>query len=69
MSQLTLILHFEALIGYQGFDAHIVFHNLSSPLLNVNVIQQKLSNNLLIGRIISTIQTTSFISSPLCLQY
>lgn len=62
MSQLTLMLRFETLISYQGPDTHIVSCNLSLALLNANVIQQKLSNNLLAGCIISATQTSPFIS-------
>ncbi len=64
-SQLILILQFGALISYQGSDAHIISHNLSFALLDINVIQQKLKDDLLAGCIIPAIQTTPFISSPL----
>lgn len=64
-SQLVLILHFGALIGYQGPDAHIVSRNLSSALLDANVIQKNLNDDLLAGCVIPATQTTPFISSPL----
>lgn len=60
-----MILRFGALIGYQGPDAHIVSPNLSSALLDANIIQKKLNDNLLAGRVIPATQTTPFISSPL----
>ena len=65
MSQLILILRFGALIGYQGPDAHIISRNLSSALLDANVIQQKLKDDLLVGRVIPAAQINPFISSPL----
>lgn len=39
ISQLSLILCFGALIGYQEPDAHIISRNLSSDFLNANVIK------------------------------
>lgn len=60
MSQLILILRFGALIGYQGPDAQIISRDLSSALLDANVIQQKLKDDLLAGLVIPAVQITHF---------
>lgn len=64
-SQLILILRFGALIGYQGPSSTIISRNLNSATLDPTVIQQKLDQDLLSGRIIPAFQLSPFISSPL----
>lgn len=64
-SQLILILRFGALLGYQGPPANITSHNLSSALLDSTVIQEKLEQDLILGRVIPATQSSPFISSPL----
>lgn len=51
-SQLILILCFGALIGYQRPLSTITSRNLSSALLDPTIIQQKLKQDLLSGRVI-----------------
>ena len=64
-SQLILILRFRILLGYQGPNAYIISYNLSSALLDLNIIKQKLDKDLLLDCVIYATQTRPFISSSL----
>lgn len=63
-SQLVFILRFGASIGYEGPQSTIISHNLSSALLDPAGIDQKLTQDLLSGRVIPATQLSPYISSP-----
>ena len=64
-SQLVLILHFGALIGYKGPKSTIISSNLRSALLEPRIIQKKLEQDLASGQIIFIALTIPLILSSL----
>ena len=62
---LVLILQFGCLFGYEGPPTSIHSKNLTSALLDPQIIAQKLQDNLRSGRVIPATQKYPFISSPL----
>lgn len=62
---LVLILQFGCLFGYEGPPASIHSKNLTSALLDPQIIAQKLQDDLGSGRVIPATQKYPFISSPL----
>lgn len=59
-----LILQFGTLIGYQGPASTIISHNLNFALLDPIIIQQKLEQDLVLGRVLPATQLSPYISSP-----
>jgi hypothetical protein len=64
-STLTGILKYGCQIGYIGPLQHIISKNLKSSMLDPTVIKRKLSDDLALGRVLSTRPEAPFICSPL----